>query len=101
MTDKQVLASCTSMIFAGSETTAISLSSVFHFLLTNPRVYAKLMNELDDAANTGVIADRENMKVSWAEAQKLPYLDAVIQESFRTSFNPLLSLRLPWTLTLP
>lgn len=80
---KQVLASCTSMIFAGSETTAISLSSVFQNLLANPRVYKKLIEELDQAKETGVIADRENNKVTWAEAQQLKYLDAVIQESFR------------------
>lgn len=83
MTDKQVLSSCTSMIFAGSETTAISLSSVFYNLVKHPRVYKKLMEELDQAAQTGVITEREHSKVSWAESQKLSYLDAVIQESFR------------------
>ena len=83
MTDSQVLASCASMIFAGSETTAISLSSVFHYLLTNPRAYKKLMEELDRAVEDGTIADRSNNKISWAESHKLPYLDAVIQESFR------------------
>ena len=83
MTDKQVLASCTSMIFAGSETTAISLSAVFYYLVQHPTVYAKLMDELDDAAKDGRISDKVNKKVSWAESQKLPYLDAVIQESFR------------------
>jgi cytochrome P450 len=83
MTDKQVLASCTSMIFAGSETTAISLSSIFVHLLQNPHAYKKLMSELDEAALTGAIQPRSNNCVSWSESQKLPYLDAVIQESFR------------------
>ncbi|GAM90224.1 hypothetical protein ANO11243_082660 [Dothideomycetidae sp. 11243] len=83
MTDAQVLASCNSMIFAGSETTAISLSSVFYHLLKHPKVYEKLLQELDENAANGVIADRDNHQVSWAESQKLPYLDAVIQESFR------------------
>ena len=83
MTDSQVLASCTSMIFAGSETTAISLSAVFHCLLANPRAYKKLMDELDRAAEDGTISDKEHKKVSWSEAQKLPYLDACIQESLR------------------
>lgn len=83
MTDAQVLASCTSMILAGSETTAISLSAVFYYLMKHPRVYEKLMKELDEAAANGTIEDRTNHKVSWAESQKLPYLDAVIQESFR------------------
>ena len=83
MTDFQVLASCTSMIFAGSETTAISLSAVFYNLVKHPEVYRKLMAELDEATRNGAIADKVNNKVSWSETQKLPYLDACIQESMR------------------
>ncbi|KAF2199259.1 pisatin demethylase [Delitschia confertaspora ATCC 74209] len=83
MTDTQILASCTSMIFAGSETTAISLSSVFYFLLKHPRCYKKLMDELDFAVANGIIEDKPNKSVSWSDSQKLPYLDACIQESFR------------------
>lgn len=83
MNDTRILTSCVSMVFAGSETTAISLSSVFYFLLKHPRVYKKLMKELDDAVADGSIESRDNKTVSWAESQKLPYLDAVIQESFR------------------
>ncbi|KAF2745264.1 cytochrome P450 [Sporormia fimetaria CBS 119925] len=83
MTDTQILASCTSMVFAGSETTAISLSSVFYFLLKHPPVLEKLLRELDDAEKNGVIEKRDDRTVPWAESQKLQYLDAVIQESFR------------------
>lgn len=83
MTDRQVLSSCTSMVFAGSETTAISLSAVFYNLLKHPAAYAKLMRELDTAAADGTIAPRAHNRVSWAESQKLPFLDAVIQEAFR------------------
>jgi cytochrome P450 len=83
MTDQQVLSSCTSMIFAGSETTAISLSSIFYHLAKHPRVYEKLMAELDASTASGMIADRANRQVSWTEAQQLPYLEAVIQEAFR------------------
>ena len=83
MNDTRILTSCVSMVFAGSETTAISLSSVFYFLLKHPRCYKKLMQELDEAVASGAIEPRENKSVSWAESQKLPYLDACIQESFR------------------
>ena len=83
MTESQVLSASCSMVFAGSETTAISLSSVFYHILKHPEVYTKLMQELDEAAANGIIEERKNCKVSWAESQKLPYLDAVIQESFR------------------
>jgi cytochrome P450 len=83
MDDTRILTSCVSMVFAGSETTAISLSSVFYFLLKHPQVYAKLMKELDDAVADGTVEARADKTVSWTESQKLPYLDAVIQESFR------------------
>ncbi|KAI1263268.1 cytochrome P450 [Xylariaceae sp. FL1019] len=83
MNDKAVLAMATSMAFAGSETTAISLSAVFYFLLRNPSALATLQRELDDAARRGVFADNDIGIVTWAEAQTLPYLDACIKEAFR------------------
>jgi cytochrome P450 len=78
MDDDRILSTCTSMVFAGSET-----SAVFYFLVKHPRVYAKLMQELDSAVANGSIESRPDRTVSWPEAQKLPYLDAVVQESFR------------------
>jgi len=83
MTDTQVLSLSLSMVLAGSETTAISLSSVFYHLLQHPYAYRKLVAELDAAVAQGIIADRPTRTVSWSESQKLPYLDACIQESFR------------------
>lgn len=83
MDDRRILSTCSSMVFAGSETTAISLSAIFYFLLKDPRVYATLMAELDAAVANGAIEARDNKTVSWPEAQKLPYLDACIQEAFR------------------
>ncbi|RYN42572.1 hypothetical protein AA0113_g5725 [Alternaria arborescens] len=83
MDDNRILSTCTSMVFAGSETTAISLSAVFYFLVKHPRVYLKLMQELDTAVADGTIESRSDKTVSWPEAQKLTYLDAVVQESFR------------------
>lgn len=83
MTDQRVLTMAVSMAFAGSETTAISLAAVFYFLLKHPDCYTKLQEELDGAIQTGKIETRESGLVSWAESQTLPYLDAVIKESFR------------------
>ncbi|KIV98824.1 uncharacterized protein PV09_09396 [Verruconis gallopava] len=82
MTDDLVLTTCLSMILAGSETTAISLSAIFYYLLKNPSAYKKLMHEIDEAVKSGLI-DRESHVVSWKASQKLVYLDAVIQEAFR------------------
>jgi cytochrome P450 len=83
MTDQRVLTMAVSMAFAGSETTAITLASVFYYLLQNPVCYQKLMNELETAVREGRIENRANGTVSWTESQNLPYLDACIKEAFR------------------
>lgn len=83
MTDQRVLTMAVSMAFAGSETTAISLAAVFYFLAKHPAVYKKLQTELDDAARAGNIGTATDGIITWSESQTLPYLDAVIKESFR------------------
>lgn len=83
MDDRRILSTCSSMVFAGSETTAISLSAIFFFLLRNPSVYEKLLREIDEGVQNGTIEHADDKTVSWPSAQKLPYLDACIQEAFR------------------
>jgi cytochrome P450 len=83
MTDSLVMTMAVSMAFAGSETTAISLSAVFYYLLKNPRCMEKVYEELDGKAKGGYFEDNENGLVTWAESQGLPYLDACIKEAFR------------------
>lgn len=83
MTDTLVQTMAVSMAFAGSETTAISLSAVFYFLLKTPSALARLRAELDDAARRGLFSDYETGLVTWHESQKLPYLDMCVKEAFR------------------
>ncbi|RDW85523.1 cytochrome P450-4 [Coleophoma crateriformis] len=83
MNDALVLTMAVSMAFAGSETTAISLSAVFYYLLKNPRCMEKLLKELDDKSREGYFHDTEKGHVTWTESQGLPYLDACIKEAFR------------------
>lgn len=92
MTDSLVMTMAVSMAFAGSETTAISLSSVFYYLLKNPRCMKALMKELDDKAREGYFKDSEHGLVTWTESQGLPYLDACVKESFRLHPAPGLPL---------
>jgi cytochrome P450 len=92
MTDSLVMTMAVSMAFAGSETTAISLSAVFYYLLKNPRAMENLMKELDDKAREGFFKDREHGLVTWAESQELPYLDACVKEAFRLHPAPGLPL---------
>lgn len=81
--DRQVLTMAVSMAFAGSETTGISLAAVFYYLLKNPRCYTRLRDEIDTAVASKVVQNRATGSVSWAESQRLPYLDACIKEALR------------------
>lgn len=92
MTQDKVLTMAVSMAFAGSETTAISLSSVFYYLLKNPSCMEKLQNELDHRGEEGYFADNETGLVTFTESQDLPYLDACIKEAFRLHPAPGLPL---------
>lgn len=75
--DKEILGMGISMVLAASESTAISLTALFYFLLKHPRVYQKLREELED------IERSEDGIVSFQTAYALPYLDACIKETFR------------------
>ena len=88
MTDSLVMTMAVSMAFAGSETTAISLSSVFYHLLKTPRCLTKLLTEIDDVARSGGFEDVDGGLVTWGEAQKLEYLDACVKEAFRVHPAP-------------
>ncbi|KAF9888983.1 hypothetical protein FE257_008153 [Aspergillus nanangensis] len=88
--DSRILTMTTSIALAGSDTTAISLCAIFYHLLHNPECAQKLLQEIDDAIKSGLIQDSEIF--SWGDAQKLPYLDACIKETFR--IHPAISLNL-------
>jgi cytochrome P450 len=92
MTDSLVVTMAVSMAFAGSETTAISLSSVFYYLLKNPSCMQTLLNELDLSARNGLFKDNKHGVVTYAESQNLPYLDACVKEAFRLHPAPGLPL---------
>ncbi|KAK9418660.1 putative Cytochrome P450 [Seiridium unicorne] len=70
---------CDTSVFAGSDATAISLSSIFYHLLQNPKVVEKLREELAHAEENGSLSERPTFK----EAQDLEYLQAIIKEASR------------------
>lgn len=64
---------------AGSDTTATALSSTIWFLAQNPKCLDKLRVELNEAAEAGNLSD----PATFAQGQKLAYLQACIQEALR------------------
>lgn len=79
VTRDNVMDACGANVAAGSDTTGISLSAIVWYLYRSPEKLAKLREELDIAASEGRISN----PVTFAEAQQLPYLQAVIKEGLR------------------
>jgi cytochrome P450 len=75
MTDVELRDELITMLVAGHETTATSLSWTFHQLLQHPEVLARLKSELQTVANDG--------SVTLQSISKLEYLDATIKEAQR------------------
>lgn len=68
---------------AGSDSTSIGLRSIFYFLMKNPDKLAKARAEIDAAFADGTLSS----PIHYNQSFKLPYLGAVIKESFRL-FSP-------------
>ena len=80
VTSYHTLMMCLSNIIAGSDTTAVSLSSVMYHLTKEPRAMAALRSELDQAVQDGRMSPD---RVPFKEALNLPYLQACIKEGLR------------------
>lgn len=65
-----------SNIIAGSDTTAVSLSSVAYYLMTTPQCLSKLRQEIKDH---GVW----NKRITFKKSQEMPCLQAVLKEALR------------------
>ncbi|MCJ1474776.1 hypothetical protein MMC13_003436 [Lambiella insularis] len=78
-----------SSIFAGADTTAIAINSILYHLMHNAVAYKKLTAEIDAAVADGTLS----MPVAYAEAVKLPYLKACINEGMR--LHPSVGLTMP------
>ncbi|KAK4212434.1 cytochrome P450 [Rhypophila decipiens] len=80
ITRKQCETEISLTLLAGSETTGGTLRCALFHILTTPHVYKKLQAEIDEAVAQGKASAPV---ISYAEAQRLPYLQAVIYEGIR------------------
>ncbi|CAG7921611.1 unnamed protein product [Penicillium olsonii] len=75
MSDWDVLSNAGSNVGAGSDTTAIGLSSTLYYLLRSPGCLARLRKEVEES---GV-----GSNPTFKETQAMPYLQAVLKEALR------------------
>ncbi|KAJ5263439.1 hypothetical protein N7478_011044 [Penicillium angulare] len=85
-----VMSMAASNIFAGSDTTAISISAILYYLCKHPEYKQKLLEEIDAEADAGRIS-RTN--VPYKVAQNMHYLQACIQEGLRC--HPAVGMSMP------
>ena len=78
-TNYDISVGLSSNVVAGADTTAASLSAVLYYLLKSPATFQKLRNEIDQGVASGTLSS----PVTFKQAQELPYLQAVLQESLR------------------
>jgi cytochrome P450 len=69
-----------SNIIAGSDTTAVSLSSILYNLAKAPRAMEKLREEMEEFERRGKCG---KMVVTFKESQDMPYLQAIMKEALR------------------
>ena len=84
-----VVSTAVSNIFAGSDTTAISIRAILYYLLKNPECKRRLIDDIDRLREEGNLSD----PVTLTEADSMPYLQAVMYEALR--LHPAVGMSLP------
>lgn len=79
VTDNHLFIMALSNVTAGSDTTAISLSTIAWHLLHYPETLKKLRWEIEDFTAQG----KCSAEVTFKESQDMPYLQVVIKEALR------------------
>ncbi|RAH72484.1 cytochrome P450 [Aspergillus aculeatinus CBS 121060] len=89
MAESEIMGACVANVGAGADTTSATLQAFVYHLIRHPQYLAKLRQELDEAQARGELSPI----VSYAEATKLPYLQACIRETYR--YHPATGTGLP------
>ncbi|KAG4288531.1 hypothetical protein FPRO06_06183 [Fusarium proliferatum] len=76
-------------LFAGSDTTAIAMRAILFNIIRNPKVYERLLAEIDQASAEGRLSN----PAKYSEAIKLPYFVACCKEGFRV--HPSVGMSMP------
>jgi cytochrome P450 len=73
----ELVAECSIMMNAGSDTTGTALTNVMYWLLKNPSCFTKLREELD------AVLEADEVVAAYDKIKHLPYLRACLDESLR------------------
>lgn len=81
-------------VFAGSDTTAVSMRAIFDYVLRDPQCRKTLVDEIDKAYSENLDNGTTKYQVlSFDQANRMPYLQAVMYEAMR--LHPVVGQTLP------
>ncbi|KAH3919315.1 hypothetical protein HBH56_012840 [Parastagonospora nodorum] len=80
------------LLLSGTESTACAIRAVLSYIITTPSVYSRLKEEITSAIRDGIVSS----PITFAQAKRLSYLQAVIYEGIRMR-TPLLGLWPKWS----
>ncbi|VDC04672.1 unnamed protein product [Peniophora sp. CBMAI 1063] len=83
LTDEEVCAQMSTVLFAGSDTTSTTLSRALHMLALNPHCQDRLREELERAEVVQELLHGVADEPVYNAIDALPYLDAVCRETIR------------------
>jgi cytochrome P450 len=89
MNEMAIISMATSNIFAGSDTTAISIGAILYYLCRNPTCQTKLLDEISSVLGSGAPHD----SITYEATTKMKYLQACIYEALR--LHPAVGMSLP------
>ncbi|KXJ96300.1 cytochrome P450 [Microdochium bolleyi] len=81
LSQKQCEVECQVQIIAGADTTGTTIRTALLYVLSTPRIYNRLLKEITAAVTNGAV-DADSV-ITYQQARKLPYLQAVIYEALR------------------
>lgn len=92
LSQKAVMSEAANVLGAGADTTAVAILAVIGALLQHPAELKVLQAEIDAAYDRLGLA-QSKQEIDFRDAEKLPYLSAVIRESMR--LHPSITYQLP------
>ncbi|KAG5221351.1 cytochrome P450 [Salix suchowensis] len=82
ISDEDILHNINTFMFAGSDTSSLSLTWMLLLLAQNPHVQDKLRAELQTVASPSGDLTTEEIQSLYSAVSDLPYLDNVVVKSF-------------------
>ena len=84
LTAREIEGEANLQILAGSDTSSNTLCSAIVHLATTPHAYARFKRIVHDTVTSGAVS--EDKPISFEQASKIPYLQAIVWEALRMRF---------------